>query len=177
MTTGRSGWLVASLFNTASPSRSGMRRSTIAMSNGSVSARGRHSSPFAATTTAWGRVDRVGQEIQDHLLELVVLSLDHRLARPGPDLDDEAGLREPGTDEIGGIAHQLLDVDRPAGAGRAPRDVEQAGDDVDDTHDLRLDDREPARDVVGHDGGRQVLAQQLQVPGDGVERRADLVRD
>ena len=106
-----------------------------------------------------------------------MLSLDHRLARPGPDLDDEAGLREPGTDEIGGIAHQLLDVDRPTGAGRAPRDVEQAGDDVDDTHDLRLDDREPARDVVGHDGGRQVLAQQLQVPGDGVERRADLVRD
>jgi hypothetical protein len=121
------------------------------------------------------RVDRVGQKVQDHLLELVRVAPHQRQARLGVDRETQPGAREPWSHQIGGVPNEPLEVDGARFSGRTAGDVQQSGDDVDDACDLRHDDGEAPRDVVGQHARRQVLAEQLEMSCHRVQRRADLV--
>ncbi len=118
----------------------------------------------------------VGEQVQDDLLELVVLAEHGGQGGIAVDLEGEAGAGQARADEVGGVPGQAREVHGPRLRGHPPRHVEEPLDDLDDAPELGLDDREAALDVRRHDRRRQVLAQELQVPGDRVQRRAHLVR-
>ncbi len=122
-------------------------------------------------------VDRVGEEVQDHLLELIALAQDRWQPGLGAHGEGEPGAGESRADQLGGVANQRVEVDRGRLTGHAARGVEEPADDVDDARHLRLDDAEAPRDVLGQERRRQVLAEQLQMSRDRVQRGADLVSD
>ncbi|OLD95483.1 MAG: hypothetical protein AUG80_16460 [Candidatus Rokubacteria bacterium 13_1_20CM_4_68_9] len=125
----------------------------------------------------WRGVHGVGEQVQDHLLELVRVARDRGQGHLRRRVEAKAGGDDAGPHDLGDLGDEPVDVDGFRLARRASREIKELGDDLGDPRELGVDDREPAAHVIAQGRRRQVLAEQLEVSGHRVQRRADLVRD